>query len=136
MKLKRRLQNDQGLLLTPLIDMIFLVVIFFMLNASFSINPAIRINLPEAYSSEAVMEREVVVTVKTDENIFIGGVEVPRDSFVQELRKEIARLGNSNILVQGDASILYSTMIDIMDMARIAGVDGISFVTDKKRFLQ
>jgi biopolymer transport protein ExbD len=43
MRLKRRLEDDGGLVLTPLIDMVFLVVIFFMLNTTLSINPAITV---------------------------------------------------------------------------------------------
>ena len=45
MRLRRRFEDDGGLVLTPLIDMVFLVVIFFMLNTSLSINPAITVEL-------------------------------------------------------------------------------------------
>jgi biopolymer transport protein ExbD len=72
MRLKRRLEDDGGLLLTPLIDMVFLVVIFFMLNTTLSINPAITVDLPEAYTSQAVIEEEIVVTLTGSGDIYIG----------------------------------------------------------------
>ena len=132
MKLKRRLQSDTTLLLTPLIDMIFLVVIFFMIIVSLSINPAIRVNLPQAYSSESVLEDQIVVTVSPNGSIYIGGNEVPSDRFVGELRTAIGERGTDRVLLQGDGELAYWRIIEVMDLARISGVTRISLVTAKK----
>ena len=132
MKLKRRLPSEQGLLLTPLIDMIFLIVIFFMINASLGINPAIQVNLPKAYSSEAVLEETTVVSIMPDESIRIGERAVHLQSFVEELRKEVISIGKTSILLQGDESLPYRKVIEIMDLAKIAGVTKISLVAAKK----
>ncbi len=72
----RNLKDDDGLLLTPLIDMIFLVVIFFMLNTTLSVNPAIRVDLPPAYTSQAVIEEQIVVTLSRQGEIYIGKTAV------------------------------------------------------------
>ena len=85
MRLKRRLEEDSGLVLTPLIDMVFLVVIFFMLNTTLSINPAITVDLPEAYTSQAVIEEEIIVTMTGSGEIYIGKQSVSRDRFAAEL---------------------------------------------------
>lgn len=129
MRLKRRLEDDGGLVLTPLIDMVFLVVIFFMLNTTLSINPAITVDLPEAYTSQAVIEEEIVVTLTVSGDIYIGKQEVTRDRFAAELKREMVRLQRSDIILQADALLSYRDVVAIMDLSRLSGIESISLVT-------
>ena len=132
MRLRRRLEDEGGLLLTPLIDMVFLVVIFFMLNTTLSINPAITVDLPEAYSSQAVIEEQIVVTLTASGEIYIGKQTVERQRFAADLKKEMVRLQRTDIILQADAMLPYRDVVEIMDLARLAGVESISLVTAHK----
>ncbi len=132
MRLKRRLEDDGGLVLTPLIDMVFLVVIFFMLNTTLSINPAITVELPEAYTSQAVLQEEIVVTLAVSGEIYIGKQTVLRDRFAAELKKEMVRLQCTDVILQADELLPYRDVVEIMDLARLTGVGSISLVTAQK----
>jgi biopolymer transport protein ExbD len=132
MRLERKLNDEGGLILTPLIDMIFLVVIFFMLNTTLSINPAISVELPSAYTSQAVVEREVVVTLTGRSELYIGTTPVSFDRFAAELKKEMVSLGTESMILQADETLAYRDLIEVMDMARLAGVQSISLVTETK----
>jgi biopolymer transport protein ExbD len=132
MRLKRRLEDDGGLVLTPLIDMVFLVVIFFMLNTTLSINPAITVELPEAYTSQAVLQEEIVVTLAGSGEIYIGKQTVPRNRFAAELKKEMVRLQRADVILQADELLPYRDVVEIMDLARLTGVESISLVTEQK----
>jgi len=132
MRLKRRLEDDGALVLTPLIDMVFLVVIFFMLNTTLSINPAITVELPEAYTSQAVLQEEVVVTLTLSGEIYIGKQTVLRDRFAAELKKEMVRLQRTDVILQADELLPYRDVVEIMDLARLTGVESISLVTAQK----
>ena len=132
MRLKRRLEDDGGLVLTPLIDMVFLVVIFFMLNTTLSINPAITVELPEAYTSQAVLQEEIVVTLTESAEIYIGKQTVLRDRFAAELKKEMVRLQRTDVILQANALLPYRDVIEIIDLARLTGVETISLVTAQK----
>jgi biopolymer transport protein ExbD len=132
MRLERKLSDEGGLILTPLIDMIFLVVIFFMLNTTLSINPAITVELPSAYTSQAVVEREVVVTLTELSELYIGATPVAFDRFAAELKKEMVRLGTDKMILQADETLAYRDLIEVMDMARLTGVESISLVTEAK----
>lgn len=132
MRLKRRLEDDGGLVLTPLIDMVFLVVIFFMLNTTLSINPAITVELPEAYTSQAVLQEEIVVTLAVSGEIYIGKQTVLRDRFAAELKKEMVRLQRTDVILQADELLPYRDVVEIMDLARLTGVESISLVTAQK----
>jgi biopolymer transport protein ExbD len=132
MRLERRLSEEGGLILTPLIDMIFLVVIFFMLNTTLSINPAISVDLPAAYTSQAVVEREVVVTLASSSELYIGATPVTLDRFAAELKKEMVRLGTDKMILQADETLAYRDLIEVMDRARLTGVESIALVTGSK----
>ena len=132
MRLRRRLEDEGGLLLTPLIDMVFLVVIFFMLNTTLSINPAITVDLPEAYTSQAVIEAEIVVTLTASGEIYIGKQTVAKQRFAAELKKEMVRLQRTDIILQAEAMLPYRDVVEIMDLARLTGVESISLVTAQK----
>jgi biopolymer transport protein ExbD len=132
MRLKRRLEEDSGLVLTPLIDMVFLVVIFFMLNTTLSINPAITVDLPQAYTSQAVIEEEIIVTMTGSGEIYIGKQSVPRDRYAAELKKQMVRFQRTDIILQADALLPYRDVVEIMDLSRLSGVESISLVTAQK----
>jgi biopolymer transport protein ExbD len=112
--------------------MVFLVVIFFMLNTTLSINPAITVDLPEAYTAQAVIEEEIVVTMTGSGDIYIGKQSVTRDRYAAELKKQMVRLQRSDIILQADALLPYRDVVEIMDLSRLTGVESISLVTAQK----
>ncbi len=136
MKIKRNLKPDSALLLTPLIDMIFLVVIFFMLNASMALAPAIDVNLPSAYTGKSAIEKEIVVTIGADETIYIGKEKSSLKDFPSMLKGEMAKLGKREIFLQVDRGVRYSLVVDIIDLARLAGIKTVSLITEKKSLTQ
>ena len=117
------------MLLTPLIDMVFLTLLFFMVNAVLSINPAIRVDLPRARSSLGAVGRDVIVTVQADGGVFIDDRRVAVDEFAVELRAALARAGTSSVLLQADKSLAYERLVGVMDQAKIAGTGRISLAT-------
>jgi biopolymer transport protein ExbD len=129
LKLKRRRRDEGGIIMTPLIDMVFLTLLFFMVNAVLSINPAIRVDLPRARSSLGAVGRDVVVTVQADGGVFIDERRVSDDAFAVELRGALARAGVSSILLQADKSLPYERLVEVMDQAKIAGTGRISLAT-------
>lgn len=129
MKLPRRRRDEGGIIMTPLIDMVFLTLLFFMVNAVLSINPAIRVDLPRARSSLGAVGRDVVVTVQADGSVFIDERRVGDDEFAVELRAALARAGTSSILLQADKGLAYERLVEVMDQAKIAGTGRISLAT-------
>jgi len=128
-KLPRRRRDEGGIIMTPLIDMVFLTLLFFMVNAVLSINPAIRVDLPRARSSLGAVGRDVVVTVQADGSVFIDDRRVDDDEFAVELRAALARAGTSSVLLQADKSLAYERLVGVMDQAKIAGTGRISLAT-------
>ena len=132
MKLPRRLDDEGGLVLTPLIDLAVLTLIFFMLNAALSLNPAIQVDLPEAYTAQAVLEEEIVVTIPLAGEIYVGKNPVAPERLSTELKKEMARLGSRKMILQADQNLPYRRLVEVMDLARLAGIEAVALVTGTK----
>ena len=131
MMIRRRLEEGGTLPLTPLIDVMFQVLLYYMLTSSVAINPALRIDLPEAYTSMAAVEDEIVVTIGATGTISVGSRIVSEAQFVQAVREEASRAAKTSLLLLGDASIPYRALVSVMDKARAAGIETISLGTLK-----
>jgi biopolymer transport protein ExbD len=131
-RLPRRLDDEGGLALTPLIDMVFLTLIFFMLNATLSLNPAIQVDLPEAYTAQAMLEEEIVVSVSQAGELYVGKNPVARERLSTELKKEMVRLDSRKMILQADQNLPYRQLVEVMDLARLAGIEAVALVTAPK----
>jgi biopolymer transport protein ExbD len=129
LKLRRRRRDEGGVLMTPLIDMVFLTLLFFMVNAVLAINPAMRVDLPRARTSMGEGDRNVLVSVEADGSVFIENRLVSLDEFDNALRAEFARAGTRSILLQGDKALPYERLVEVMDQAKLAGTGRISLAT-------
>ena len=83
MKFKRHIKMERGSLTTidiaPLVDIIFLLIIFFMLTSSFVFQPGIKVNLPKAITSEVLGQENIIVTVTGENLIYYKGKAVGID---------------------------------------------------------
>jgi biopolymer transport protein ExbD len=107
------------------------VLLYYMLTSNVAINPALRIDLPEAYGSMEPATEEIVVSINAAGTITVGPRVVAEHELVQAMREEAARSATGSILLLGDASIPYRTLVTVMDRARVAGFRTISLGTLK-----
>ncbi len=132
MRLKRYLKTEEGIILTPLIDMIFLVVIFFMINASMAINPSISVNLPDAFSGKSVLEKQIVVTITDAGDIYIGKERVTLSKLPMIVKDRMQKSKRRAVFLQIDGEVRYRYVIKVIDILRLSGISQLSLVTTKK----
>ena len=123
----KRMENSGGLMLTPLIDIMFLVTIFFVLTSSYSQNSAITLDLPKASTGKPALKQELSIYLAADGRIFINFQEVSLDSFAVVLQDTAGNIVPETVLIQGDQNIPYGLLIQVMDRVNI------SLVTDPIR---
>ena len=132
MILRQRLKPRVNLDLTPLIDVVFQLVIFFMISSVFNTAPGIELELPDSTTSEAVEVTEVRITVAGPEEVYLNRDLVALSSLGETLRdwKEQGRLpDDSSILVEGEREVPYETIITVLDEIRRGGVDAVNLIT-------
>ena len=132
MILRQRLKPRVTLDLTPLIDVVFQLVVFFMISSVFNTAPGIELDLPDSSSSEAVEVTEVIVTVAGPQEVYLNRDLVPLLSLGETLRswKDQGRITHDTaLLLEGDGSIPYDTIIAVLDEVRKGDVDAVNLIT-------
>jgi len=117
--------------LTPLIDMIFLLLIFFLLT-SMIVRPSLAVTLPEAEGGQGGTSREIVVTIDTEQTIWIGEEEVPFASLLSELQRRMEE-SSRVVTISADRYVPYGSVIRLADIASRAGAEEIGFMVDIPR---
>ena len=133
MRFKRHIALEHGLKqidIAPLIDMVFQLLIFFMLPSSFLIQPGIKVNLPKAVTSEVIKYENIELLV-TAENVVYLNTKVITMQEIGSLFKQVAKRGQT-ILIKADRRASLGRVVEIWDMARDLGVTQINIATNQE----
>jgi len=136
MRFKRNLTIAKGLMdMTPLIDVVLLLLIFFMLSSSFVFNPGVKVDLPEHTSSESLEKSDIVVTITPADVWNKKLLYLYNDNSVafQELRRKLreAALENPNarLIIKAAKEVPHGDVVKVMVMAKEAGINNQAFAT-------
>lgn len=121
MKFSRPRRPSHTIDMAPLIDVVFLLLIFFMLTSSF-VPPGLPLELPRASSSASSNELAVVVSLDSEGRMTIDGEVVERSAFLPELTRALESRETSVVKFRGDRGIEYGDFVDLIDQARGVGV--------------
>ncbi len=113
--------------MTPLIDCVFNLLLFFMLTSSFIIQPGIRINLPKAVTSEIVHEKSLVVTVTEEDLILFNENAVTLEDLAVRLEKGAKE--NIPLLIRADRKASLGKVVEIWDLCRDVGLTKVNVAT-------
>ena len=128
MRFKRRLAIEKGILdLTPLLNVFFLLLIFFVFTSSFIFQPGIKVNLPRAVTSEVVQQEAVVMIITKDDLIYVRDREMSPDELLSNLRM-IAK-EKTPLLIKADSGASLGRVVEIWDMCRAEGVYQVNIAT-------
>lgn len=113
----------------PLIDVVFLLLIFFMLTSSFIFQPGIKVNLPRAITSEALSEKNIIITITAENLIYMDGKLVTINELSSRL-KNIASFRKS-ILIKADEKASLGRVVKIWDKCRQEGISKVNIATSQ-----
>jgi len=124
MKFRNETDNDNlNLNITPLIDVVFLLLIFFMVSTTFIYTDSIKVNLPEAKGEGIQVKDNIVITVTEDEHIFINSKNIAKPLIFENLRNLKKKNSKSTVIIQADKKATHGIVVYIMDQSKKAGFD-------------
>jgi biopolymer transport protein ExbD len=127
-----RRHSSTVLNLTPLIDIVFLLLVFFMLTAHFIEEQSIAIDLPEAQNSTASEdERFVEVIMTPDGQLLVDGFPTPIESLEETLRGALHAPEKRFVRLKGDNAAQFGLGVKVIDAARAAGAESLDILTEK-----
>lgn len=123
---KTRVQDSPNL--TPLIDVVFILLIFFMLTSTFRIDRGIDVSLPSSETAEQQPNKDSVFTVSIANNgdVYVEKKLVPIKSLTQRVKLFLEKFKDGKIVLNSDARVPVQTLITVMDMLKKAQATNIT----------
>jgi biopolymer transport protein ExbD len=117
--------------ITPLTDVMLVLLIIFMVTTPFIIQGNIKINLPSAKApSEISLNKNIIITITSDGKMFLNGNGVRNDQeLLNSIKNEINKTGNTTVIIEGDKMAFHGEMVRAMSIAKEAGADKLAITT-------
>ncbi|RMH62398.1 MAG: biopolymer transporter ExbD [Calditrichaeota bacterium] len=122
MQLTQKEPKKLTLNLTSLIDVLFILIIFFAVSSTFIEQPGIDLKLPEAESSRAFSTQKVVLYIDKDKNLFLNDQLITLNTMMEEIKKLNAFRKDKSIVLKADTHAEHGRVIEVMDALRKNGV--------------
>ena len=132
MRFQTRSRDDVQLDMTPLVDVVFLLLIFFMLSTSLSVNPGIKIDLPKS-SAEQIKKKKTTlrVAIEAGGRIYLEGKKLS----LPQLREKFQVVGKEQgddalVVIEADKKVYHGLVVKVMDAAKSAGLNKLAIATE------
>lgn len=137
MKIKTRSSKVQATVdMTPMLDVVFQLIIFFLVSTTFAILPAIKLNLPQSATSEGASSKGITITASEDGALYFNDKEVTMDTLGEEL--VMYDTGDTKkvefpVSLEADSEVTNGQIVSIFDVIRLSGYSVINLRTTSKK---
>ncbi len=129
---RRRKRPEVQMPLTSLIDIVFLLLIYFLLTTNFLVDEGIKIKLPQATAAAPQTEEPITLYVDEDGRAFLGTEEVPLAKLFDRVKERINGQQDALVVIRADRSVILNKAVKVMDIAKAAGAGRLCLATEKE----
>ncbi|HUP01709.1 MAG TPA: biopolymer transporter ExbD [Gemmatimonadota bacterium] len=129
MRLETGRRRKAGINITSLIDVVFLLLLFFVVTSTFLEQPGLDLALPEASTAEGEREGDVTVSVAPDGTVYLAGEAVPAGDLAGRLEAALSVRDPKRVILEADRSVSHGRVVEVMDAARRAGATALVVAT-------
>ena len=132
MKFRRRLELQSNLNLVPMVDVVFQLVLFFLVSTTFVLAPGIKLTLPASGTAESVVMEQMVVTVVSPSEVYMNK---ERFGSLPELEARIAAMPEEEkkqvgaVIIEAGQDTAYGLMVETLDVLRKSGFKNVGLRT-------
>ena len=130
------LKTENKLLTTfnfsSLTDIVFLLLIFFLLSSTFIVQPGIKLKLPESETTEVSSEKNITISITRKGEYYLNEEKVVLSSLPALLQQKFVFGKEQIIIIKADKEVTLQTAVDIMDISKHVGFDKFSIATEPK----
>lgn len=109
--------------ITSLIDVMFLLLIFFMVTSTFLDQPGMKLELPSAESAEVARVEKLVLYISSDNEVVFNDRPVALDNLEETMRAALSDIEDRTLVLNADKSVQHGTVIRVMDIAKKLGLE-------------
>ncbi len=118
--------------ITPLTDVILVVLIIFMITSPFLVTGALKVKLPQSSQSETTINNDIEVYLNDKNQIYLDNKIVSVSDLPADLQKDFYRKNNRDVIVKADKDAIYGSVVQLLDALKNAGADKLLMATIKK----
>ena len=129
-KVKMAEEEENEINLTPMLDVVFIMLIFFIVTASFIKESGIDVSRPEAPTGERQEDAAILIAISSNDEIWIDRKEQDPRSIRSTIERLHAENPKGSIVIQADESSTNEMLVTVMEAAKQAGVANVAIATD------
>ncbi len=118
--------------MTPIIDCVFQLLIFFMVTTVFAVQSGLKVDLPQASTSDAPPEKDLSITISEKGEMDLNGTMVTSENLEEQLRIQKDIFGSKVLIIKADKKSLHGVVVDVMDAAKVVGIEQLAIATDEE----
>ena len=118
--------------LTSLIDIVFLLLIYFLLTTNFMVDEGIQVKLPQAEATSPQTEKEITIYVDSSGNVFMDNRAVPLNALFMIVKGKLGEKTGVPVVIKADKSVMLDKAVRVMDVVKAAGADRLVLATEKQ----
>lgn len=133
MRLHNRKRRKILINITSLIDVLFLLLIFFMVSSTFIEQPGMDLQLPEAETSTLREIKDLVLQIQPDDVMFLNSRQVNWENLKAFLDEEFQQNTEAALILQADKEVKHGNVVRVMDIAQQVGITKLIIATSDKK---
>ena len=133
MQLKRRKSRKILINITSLIDVLFLLIIFFMVSSTFVEKPGMDLELPESETSTLKEIKDLVLQIQADETMFLNNKPVEWYDLKGSFEQEYKQNQDAALILKADKDVRHGSVVRVMDIAKQVGIKRLIIATREKK---
>ena len=122
MQFKLRQKRRVLINITPLIDVLFLLLIFLMVSSTFLDQPGIKLELPQADSSVVVEQKDYILFVNKEGKMYLNSLEVDFGNLQSRLKDVLHEMKDGSLILKADQDVSHGIVVKIMDIVKKSGI--------------
>jgi|TARA_R110002111_G_scaffold47353_1_gene84655 biopolymer transport protein ExbD len=127
---KVRVEEDAAIDMTPMLDIVFIMLIFFIVTTVFVKEAGVSVNIPSGDLAVMPKNANIFIAVTEDGKVWIDKNEVDVDLVRANLERLMAEQPSDVIIIQADKEAEHGLVVEVMDQIKMAGIDRISIATE------
>jgi len=134
MKFERTKKPLSVFSLSSLTDIVFLLLIFFLLTSQFVVQTGVKVKLPASKMNEQSIPTKMIVSLTEDGKVYVGAEEVDINSLPVKLDELKNQINEEHLIIRADKSVNIDLVIKVIDAAKSVNVDSFTIETEKESF--
>ncbi len=116
---------------TPLVDITLVLLIIFMVTATYIVTPSIKVELPKAANSEESNPSTIAIVITKEDRLYLNGEEITPSALVEKIKRAVELNPEVQAIISADKLVYHGNVVNVIDMVKGAGITKFAISIEK-----